>query len=148
MPRLRLALCASLSLLLSACLQILPSASSEAPSTLQGVSWRLVRLNGQPIPADNAPFLKFTSATEVSGSGGCNRLSGQYRQEGELIVFRQMIVTRMACLGDRMGREAEFFKALQETKAWTQLAGEPSHLTLRDGERRPLLELEATDAEK
>ncbi|MDR3323896.1 MAG: META domain-containing protein [Zoogloeaceae bacterium] len=147
MSRLFLVLCVSLPLLLSACLQTLPPAPSK-PLSLQGVTWRLTRLNGQPIPADNAPFLKFTSATEVAGSGGCNRLSGQYRQEGGRIVFRQMIVTRMACLGDRMTRETEFLKALQETTAWTQLAQEPSRLTLRDGERRPLLELEATDAEK
>jgi hypothetical protein len=51
--------------------------------------------------ADTAglPFLAFTEDGKVSGSDGCNALSGEWELEGTTIDFSDMASTLMACEG-------------------------------------------------
>jgi putative lipoprotein len=43
-------------------------------------------------------YLQFESGGRVSGSDGCNRLTGTYQIDGERVAFGQMASTQMACL--------------------------------------------------
>jgi len=88
--------------------------------TLGGADWRLVELNGRAaIPAEltRRPWIRFnTDSSRVSGSAGCNRMSGPFTLRGDTMQFGSLISTRMAC-GDQAlnQQESDFFGALQST---------------------------------
>lgn len=100
-------------LLLAACS---PAADSNA---LAGTRWELHSLDGndqvgaaiggQPVT------LSFDSATEVSGSGGCNGFGGSYSADANAgsISFSELVSTLMACQAEGVGEvEAQYFAAL------------------------------------
>jgi heat shock protein HslJ len=50
---------------------------------------------------------------QVSGSGGCNRFTGSYTQDGERLKFGTRAATQMACSEDAvMQKEQLFFQML------------------------------------
>ncbi|GAA3589252.1 META domain-containing protein [Klugiella xanthotipulae] len=49
--------------------------------------------------AQNTPFLVVDAGGTISGSDGCNRLSGTWSQEGDTVTFDQTASTLMACDG-------------------------------------------------
>jgi heat shock protein HslJ len=81
--------------------------SSDAGSellaaSLVGTTWRLNRLPGHDAPVDSParrPTLEFSPAGLVTGSTGCNRVSGQYSSARDEISLPALVTTRMACLG-------------------------------------------------
>jgi copper homeostasis protein (lipoprotein) len=73
-----------------------------APAALRTTHWKLVMLGGGPLPAtadpERVPHLVFAADEDrVSGSGGCNRLSGTFTLEGDKLAFGPMMATKMAC---------------------------------------------------
>src|SRR5262245_21140751 len=71
-----------------------------AQSTLDGTSWRATELAGKATPAQDPQheaYLEF-QAGRVSGSDGCNRITGSYQLTGDRVTFTQMAATQMACL--------------------------------------------------
>ena len=99
-------------------LQPVPKAAGPPrPVTLAGPRWELVELDGRPVEeseAENgaASLLLDAGAMRVSGSGGCNRLTGAYSTEGSNLFFEGVTTTRMACAGPAMSQEKEFLDAL------------------------------------
>jgi heat shock protein HslJ len=90
-------------------------------SPLENITWRLVELNGQPAlpgPSQNAAQLRFEGdSSRVTGSTGCNRLTGPYTKDGASLRFGPSITTRMACADPRLNeQEARFVAALQATE--------------------------------
>jgi heat shock protein HslJ len=88
--------------------------------TLSGADWRLVELNGSaaaPPDAARRPWLRFNvDSSRVSGSGGCNRMSGPFTVSGEALKFGALISTKMACADQALNQqETAFFGALQST---------------------------------
>jgi heat shock protein HslJ len=67
----------------------------------------------------------------VSGSGGCNRLTGTYTLEGDGLAFSQMAGTRMVCLGG-MEQEQAFYDALGRAATW-RVEGEQLELSDASG---------------
>jgi heat shock protein HslJ len=67
-----------------------------------GRYWKLVELNGKPLPSlMRTPWLTLDAKEgRVSGFGGCNHFSGAYTlDEATLrLSFQQMISTQMACI--------------------------------------------------
>jgi copper homeostasis protein (lipoprotein) len=114
-----------------------------ADSPLRGVYWKLVRLAGAPVRAfDNQqePHLVFaTDATRISGSGGCNRLSGGFEIAGEGLRLDRMASTRMACLQGG-GQEDRFLQLLENVRRY-RIRG--SHLDLLDGKNVVVARFEA-----
>ena len=79
--------------------------------------WRLVQLEGSAVEANargQLPNLRFSAGNwRVSGSGGCNRITGSYewdRNDNQLRITK-MVATRMACVSG-MGQEQRFLQAL------------------------------------
>jgi len=110
-----------------------PEASSIG---LSGGEWQLRVLGGSPVDERDArvPTLRF-DAEQVSGSDGCNRISGSYSSDGQRISFGQMTSTRMACM-DGMALAQAYTAALTITQSYC-LDGE--ELVLYDGTGQALL---------
>ncbi len=103
---------------------------------IEGPAWRLVQLGEEPIAPGSEAQVQFDrSSGRVSGSGGCNRISGTYTRSGVTLKIGQMASTRMACPDPaRGGTEAQFVSALQSTASY-RLAG-PGRLALLDASGR------------
>lgn len=112
---------------------------------LEGVAWRLTQLDGQPVTVSGqdqrAPFLQFdTQNRRVSGSGGCNRLTGAYQSGPGTLRVGPVASTRMACLDQGTGeRETRFFAALEATRGY-RIAGRVLTLTGDGGQTLAVLE--------
>ncbi|HEX6843711.1 MAG TPA: META domain-containing protein [Actinomycetota bacterium] len=55
----------------------------------------------------------------ASGSGGCNRLSGDYTLDGAGLSFGPLATTKMACPDDVMGQEQAVLAALGDVAGWS-----------------------------
>lgn len=97
------------------------AAAEGATVPLEKTDWRLVRLGGAAVTAadpQRAPNLVLDAAAHrVTGSGGCNRLSGGYELNGEQLTFGRMASTMMACPSG-METEKRFLAALGQVKKW------------------------------
>jgi heat shock protein HslJ len=91
-------------------------AQSTPPATpsLEGIYWKVTELAGKPTlaqdPAREAHLL-FQAGGRVSGSDGCNRITGSVQRKGDAVTFGQMTATQMACL-NAGGTEGQFRAAL------------------------------------
>jgi heat shock protein HslJ len=61
--------------------------------------WRPAFLVAFALPAKNKVVVKFSTAGDVSGNGGCNRFSGPYRISDGSIKIGPIVSTRMGCPG-------------------------------------------------
>jgi heat shock protein HslJ len=94
-----------------------------AGSPLRNTYWKLVRLDGAPVeapvqapvdvvPRQHEPHLVFAlDEMRVSGSGGCNRVTGPIEIDGDMLHLRRLASTRMACAVG-MEQELRFLRAL------------------------------------
>ena len=76
----------------------------------------------------------------ISGSGGCNRVTGSYELHGGRIAFSQMVSTMMACV---LGMETEqaFLDVLKHATRW-KITGQ--QLELLDDAGKPLAGFKAS----
>jgi putative lipoprotein len=130
----------SLCLLQAACVHTQTQATKPSQTTLQDTNWVLTRLESQPVTTTKPTQLRFNAEGRVSGSGGCNRITGAYQLAGKQIAFSQVASTRMACIGDVAATEDAFFKALAQVASWEI---KRQTLSLRDAGGKLVLELEA-----
>jgi len=92
---------------------------------LETTFWRLTRLGEQAVMSKDParePGIAFDAATKrVSGSGGCNRITGSYsRSATDGITFGPMAGTMMACV-DGMETESAFLKAMSRVRTFNVL---------------------------
>src|SRR4029079_2397513 len=92
-------------------------AGRVSASPLEGRYWRLAELRAHPAlptPGTREAGLEFSAdSMRVSGSGGCNRVSGPYTRDGSRLELGQLISTRMACADQRLTeQEGAFLSAL------------------------------------
>jgi putative lipoprotein len=81
-------------------------AGQTAPSNpagsrpLEGTHWKAIELAEKPTPTDakHEAHLLFQSGGRVSGSDGCNRITGSYELKRDVVAFGQMAGTQMACI--------------------------------------------------
>jgi len=110
---------------------------------IEGPVWRLVQLGNEPVAPGGEAQVQFDrSSGRVSGSGGCNRVSGSFTRSGVALRIGQLASTRMACADPVRGaNEAQFVSALQATASY-RLAG-PGQLALLDATGRTVATLNA-----
>jgi heat shock protein HslJ/uncharacterized lipoprotein NlpE involved in copper resistance len=88
-----------------------PGGGSGSRSALEGTTWQVEKLLGNPVtlPAGpRSPHLVFADG-HVSGSTGCNRIAGTYTVNGNKLQFGRLASTKMACLDNNaMQFEHEF----------------------------------------
>lgn len=96
-----------------------PPSSGDTP--LRETYWRLVQLaEKQIVPTDQqreASLIFHTDQNRVTGSGGCNQLTGSYTLEGRTLRFGGIATTRMACMHG-METETAFLNTLQDVRTW------------------------------
>ena len=121
-------LSAAVCLLLS-CSNTKTTTSTPAGSEiLYQQQWNLTALNGQAVAPSTTAHLLFTAGqiNRVSGSTGCNRLTGAYELSGaNSIKFLPLAVTKMACPDiNNNETESKFLAALQQATEWSATTDE------------------------
>lgn len=113
-------------------------------ATITGRYWKLVEVAGAPVRSGNnkEPHIQLSAQdNRVSGTGGCNSLSGGYELKGpDRIRFSQIAATQMACVN--METESALYKALETTDSYI-LKGDT--LILHRARMAPLARFVAVD---
>lgn len=128
-------------------LRVLPQqATVEAGVPLALTHWRLIEIEGEPVPRPAAgvvgPHLVLqTDENRATGSGGCNRFFADYAAQGARLRFGQVVSNITLCL-ESSGVESRFFAALSQVESFRQHG---QQLLLRDVDGNPLLRFEATE---
>jgi heat shock protein HslJ len=88
---------------------------------VENTHWRLVRLKDSPIVGTSlqreAYLLLNSASRRVTGSGGCNQISGSYKLKGDQLTFGHMSVTMKACARG-METEKDFLAELRRAAKW------------------------------
>lgn len=119
-----------------------PVTASE-PSALRGGVWVLTALGDTEVTPDvrNPAHLSFAETNRVSGSTGCNQVTGSVTVNPETMRFEALVSTRRAC-PTGVNVEARFLAALEATRSWGLSSGE---LHLRDAAGDTVATLEHRD---
>ena len=135
-----------LSLVVERFINIWPRESCGHPlvdSPLRGTYWRLVRLSETPVQAagkQREPHLIFASdQPRISGSGGCNRVTGSFDLDGDRLRLGRMAGTRMAC-PTGMEQEQRFLQSIEKVERY-RISG--SHLEMLDAADAVIARFEA-----
>lgn len=134
-----------LAVLLAASSASCSSVSLDQP--IESRTWRLASIDAQPVipsqdPRQAVQIVFDGSAQRVSGSGGCNRISGSYQRSGASLKIGPIVSTRMACLDASRGQlETRFITALAATTSYS-IAG--SELILLDARGQTLAKLDGS----
>lgn len=118
-----------------------PAAGSGDP--LSGTSWTVTSYVGadgaaQQSVAGVETLIAF-DAGRVSGTAGCNRLTGSYTVDGPSLAFGPLASTMMACPEPQMAQEQAVFNAMGQTATY-ELAGD--QLILKDASGVTVLTLD------
>jgi len=122
-PRTLAIACIFSGLLAAACASHAPGADSPR-SELTGTRWVVQQVNGARAAGANALRIVFGSSDRLSGSGGCNSLSGFYETDEGNIDVRALSRTERACATDIMRQEEALVSTLAAAERYQ-----------RDGER-------------
>jgi heat shock protein HslJ len=85
------------------------SARMMAAPTLDRTAWEIMAINGKRTL--RMPRLEFVRG-QALGTSGCNAFDGTYTQQGEMLSFRRIIATQMACGGELGAQERALFALL------------------------------------
>jgi heat shock protein HslJ len=102
------------------CLVLLLVLAHPAQSAmgLTGQTWQVAEICGNPTAAgqqDRPPHLVFSAEGRISGSTGCNRLTGTYQLDGKALKFSPLAMTKMACPPPLDAQERAFIQAINAT---------------------------------
>ena len=112
-----------LPLTLGVILALALSACGPAPASLDGTSWILAEMDGQPPLPDRGISLSF-SGGRVSGTA-CNHYNGSYYQSADRLTFGPLMSTLMLCVDEGvMDQESAYLLYLNGT----------ARFELRDGQ--------------
>jgi heat shock protein HslJ len=92
-----------------------PPVSGEGFATLDGTSWRLETIQGEPVLPGTEPTLVFEDGN-AGGTTGCNSFGGPYVATGEAAIqFAEIASTQMACMDPDgvMEQEIAYLSMLQ-----------------------------------
>lgn len=84
--------------------------------------WVVTEIQGKQVStsSENQPYLLFSpgQVNKVSGSTGCNRITGSFELTGvNFIKFSPLATTKMACPGNNV--EQKFLDALSKVNNWS-----------------------------
>lgn len=85
--------------------------------------WRVTEIAGTELAAGTEGEIGFTDDGRVFGTGGCNRLMGDYEITGEGLSIGTIASTMMACPDAVMAQEETFVAALEQVRAFDIGAG-------------------------
>lgn len=109
------------------------------PKALIG-RWHAESIRRRGVAKEAHAVIVIAADGRVTGSGGCNRISGGMTVNGAYISFSSMISTKMACLPAIMKQESEFLSALGDARLW-RIDEQRDRLILVDGHGVTVLRL-------
>lgn len=112
-----------------------PKASTPTAPTGR---WLAEDIDGGGVIDRLQTVLEIADDGSVSGSGGCNRMTGKAVISGNDISFGPIGSTNMACTPAAMDQERKFFAALRRARSWSIHAG-MRKLALLDADGKPLV---------
>lgn len=100
-----------------------PAARGTAGTRLEATRWRLTEVGGRRAvdgEASGHAYVQFErDGGRVSGSTGCNQLTGSFSGSASTLRFQPGTTTRMACLDRQISQqELAFLGALQSTERY------------------------------
>jgi putative lipoprotein len=108
---------------------------SRGNAPLENTTWKVTRLGERDVVSNEnqrAPYIVLESSDHrVTGSGGCNRITGTYNVEKQTIRFGPIASTMMAC-PKGMDTEKDFMQALDAARKW-KVQGDELELYGEDG---------------
>ncbi|BCS90100.1 META domain-containing protein [Pseudodesulfovibrio sediminis] len=99
-------------LLLAGCMGSGTATTVDIKTQLVDREWVAESILGDPVVDMSHTSISFTDKGAVQGSGGCNRFSGSYILNGDVLSFGPMSATMMACVPPLGDQEMRFFRAL------------------------------------
>lgn len=84
--------------------------------SLVGIEWTAVAIDGVVPVTDPKPKLRWSSADQIIGTGGCNGFVGKVVVGDDSLRIGPLAATGKACRTAPTGQEDLFFKALEETR--------------------------------
>jgi putative lipoprotein len=93
-----------------------PIAPANASATLAGTEWVAFAIDGVAEVALPKPKLRWISANQVAGTGGCNPFRGPALVGTGTLRLGPLASTGRACLSMPGSQEDFFFKALELTR--------------------------------
>lgn len=90
---------------------------AQSPASPAG-RWLAEDIRGGGVIDRLQTVLEIAADGAVSGTGGCNRMSGKAAIAGENITFGSIAATSMACVPAAMNQEAKFFATLRDVRKW------------------------------
>lgn len=126
-------------LVVAGCGSPVPSTQPPAPDfDMSGTAWRAISMNGQGVPAQNAPSLEFDWLGRPEGHGftGCDQFGYLATFEGGRVSFDELPPPATACDAPAAEAEAVFLAALGAAETWSVaedrlvLAGPGSQIVL------------------
>jgi putative lipoprotein len=107
-----IAACFASGLIAAACAAVAPEPVNTLPrSDLAGTRWVAQSIAGQAVEG-RAPTISFNVEDRLSGSGGCNTLTGVYETDAGAIAVRGLGATERACAETLMRQEMAFLAVL------------------------------------
>jgi len=91
---------------------------AQTPSGNPAGRWLAENIRGGGVIDRLQTILELGTDGAVSGTGGCNIMSGRARISGDTIGFGPIASTRKACSPAVMNQEAGFFSALEDARTW------------------------------
>jgi len=114
--------------------------STPAPS-LANSNWKVIEVEGVPVPDSAQASLAFDDAGQVSGETPCNRYSATVMLSGNSMTFSPMTSERISC-PDTTGlqNERDFLVDMQGVKTY-EMDGD-GHLRLIDANGQTVIRLQ------
>ncbi len=131
--------------LLIAALVLMVCELAVAQSTgLAGSEWRPITILDDAFPDDFEAFIQFRGEGQLTGSSGCNRLTGRYQIDGDRLTIGPLASTRMACPEPLMEAEQRVHAALGQIASFKR---DRVDLSLFDADGNTIVTLTQTDAD-
>ena len=108
------------------------------PAALDGTHWQILSIDGRPVVAGAEASLGFADG-RISGTAGCNRLSGSFASDGNRLTVSQVATTRMMCPPELMAQEARLLELLRQSLGM-RFDARGRMILSGDGEARILLQ--------
>ncbi|MCF8168860.1 MAG: META domain-containing protein [Rhodoferax sp.] len=116
---------------------VAPAKPAEATAaSLVGSVWTAFAIEGVPEVVHPKPTLRWTSANEVSGTGGCNGFTGRTTSLLNSLQIGPLAPAGPACVTLPGAQEDKYFRALEQTR---QARLESDQLVFRNAEGQVVL---------
>ena len=85
---------------------------------LTGTSWWVEDIGGAGVVDRSRSTVEFFEPGKVAGNSGCNRYTGGYERDGDVLKFGNLAGTMMACPDALMDQERRFHQAMAQVSSW------------------------------